>query len=794
MVHETHDNQLRRHELSNLVDVKYSALFEAVDEAVCFLEKLPTRPDGQRDFRYIAANRAMRELFGVDDLTGRSSRDTFTDDSETWYDDFDRVLATGEAMRLERETPHGLVLSIFVSRVDDGAGSQLVAVMRDVTARKRAESALRENETRYRTLFNTIDEGFCIIEFFDGPHGPLSDYVHVEANPAYERHAGISNVVGQKVREMVPDEADGWVELYRRVLMTGEPIRFDRELVATGRHLELSAFRVEPQSRKQVAVLFQDVTDQRRAAIALRASEQQWRQMADTMAHMIWVTRPDGYHEWYNRRWYEFTGVPEGSTDGEAWNGMFHPDDQERARARWRHSLDTGDYYEIEYRLRHHSGDYRWVLGRALPVRNDRGEIERWFGTCTDIHAMRLLIDEREHVLQSEQAARVESERASRMKDEFLATLSHEIRTPLNAILGWATVLRSGRSHVDNVAQGLEVIERNARLQAQMIEDLLDMSRIISGKLRLDVQRIDLADVIRTAAETVEPAAAAKDIRLQLVLDPLAGPVSGDPNRLQQVFWNLLSNAIKFTRRGGRVQVLLERINSHLEVSVIDSGEGIDPAFLPHIFDRFRQADASTTRRHGGLGLGLAIVKQLVELHGGTIRAKSPGKAMGATFIIALPLTVVHPEAEPMPSRRHPTAEPIALALDSWPQIAGLRVLVVDDEPDARALLRRLFEERDAVVSTASSVAEALAAVQAQRPDVIISDIGMPGEDGHELIRRVRALPPEHGGRTPAIALTAYARAEDRVRAVAAGFQHHLSKPVEPVELIVVAASLAASR
>jgi PAS domain S-box-containing protein len=265
----------------------YETLFEALDEAVCFLEKLATRPDGRRDFRYLAANRAMRALIGVDDLTGRSSRDTFTDDSETWYDDFDRVLATGEAARFERETPHGLALSVFVSRVEDGTGSRLLAVMRDVTARKRADAALRENETRYRTLFNTIDEGFCIIEFFDGPHGPLSDYVHVEANPAYERHAGISNVVGQKVREMVPHEADGWVELYRRVLVTGEPIRFDRELVATGRHLELSAFRVEPQSRKQVAVLFQDVTDQRRAASALRASEQQWRQMADTMAHMI---------------------------------------------------------------------------------------------------------------------------------------------------------------------------------------------------------------------------------------------------------------------------------------------------------------------------------------------------------------------------------------------------------------------------------------------------------------------------------------------------------------------------
>jgi PAS domain S-box-containing protein len=664
----------------------------------------------------------------------------------------------------------------------------------DFIERLQADAALRENETRYRTLFGSIDEGFCIIEFLDGPHGPLSDYVHVEANPAYARHAGIPNVVGQKVRDMVPHEADGWVELYRKVLLTGEPIRFERELVATGRYLELSAFRIDPASRRQVAVLFQDITARKRGEAALLASEHQLRQMADTMAHMIWVTRPDGYHEWYNQRWYEFTGVPAGSTDGERWNGMFHPDDQARARARWRHSLDTGEYYEIEYRLRHHSGEYRWVLGRAMPIRNEGGEIERWFGTCTDIHAMRQLTDEREQLLESEQAARVEIERASRMKDEFLATLSHEIRTPLNAILGWAIILRTRRFTADEAEPGLETIERNARLQAQMIDDLLDMSRIISGKLRLDVQRIDLAGVIRAAAETVAPAADARDIRVQLVLDPLAGPISGDPNRLQQVFWNLFSNAIKFTPKGGRVQAVLERINSHLEVSVIDSGEGIDPDFLPYVFDRFRQADSTTTRRHSGLGLGLAIVKQVVELHGGTIRAKSPGPGKGATFVVSLPVTVLHPEMEPVPPRRHPTATLVPMTVDVPVEIAGVRVLIVDDEPDARALLRRLFEERGAVVGTASSPAEALSMLRAERPDVLISDIGMPGEDGYALIRQVRALSPEDGGRTPAIALTAYARAEDRVKAVVAGFQHHLSKPIEPMELVVLVASLAQAR
>jgi len=245
---------------------------------------------------------------------------------------------------------------------------------------------------------------------------------------------------------------------------------------------------------------------------------------------------------------------------------------------------------------------------------------------------------------------------------------------------------------------------------------------------------------------------------VQLVLDPLAGPISGDPNRLQQVFWNLFSNAIKFTPKGGRVQAVLERINSHLEVSVIDSGEGIDPDFLPYVFDRFRQADSTTTRRHSGLGLGLAIVKQVVELHGGTIRAKSPGPGKGATFVVSLPVTVLHPEMEPVPPRRHPTATLVPMTVDVPVEIAGVRVLIVDDEPDARALLRRLFEERGAVVGTASSPAEALSMLRAERPDVLISDIGMPGEDGYALIRQVRALSPEDGGRTPAIALTAYAR------------------------------------
>ncbi len=389
-------------------------------------------------------------------------------------------------------------------------------------------------------------------------------------------------------------------------------------------------------------------------------------------------------------------------------------------------------------------------------------------------------------------AALAEAEQAGRMKDDFLATLSHELRTPLNAIVGWTQILKGPGNGPEDYAEGLAVIDRNARAQTQIIEDILDMSRIVSGKLRLDVQRVDLANLVRAGADTVRPAADAKGIRLQLVLDPAAGPVTGDPNRLHQVFWNLLSNAVKFTPKGGRVQVLLERVNSHVEMSVVDTGEGISAEFLPHVFDRFRQADASTTRRHGGLGLGLAIVKQLVELHGGSVRVKSPGPGRGATFVVALPLTVVHAEpVGPAEPREHPGAEVPAdahrLACD---QLAGVSVVAVDDEPDGREVIRRLLSDCGATVRTAGSAAEAVALIRAAVPTVLVSDIGMPGEDGYALIRRVRDLPGPAGA-VPAAALTAYARAADRVKALEAGFQMHLSKPVDPAELVVTVAALA---
>jgi light-regulated signal transduction histidine kinase (bacteriophytochrome)/CheY-like chemotaxis protein len=403
---------------------------------------------------------------------------------------------------------------------------------------------------------------------------------------------------------------------------------------------------------------------------------------------------------------------------------------------------------------------------------------------------LRFASAERDKLLESERSARSEIERVSRMKDDFVATLSHELRTPLNAILGWAQILTRSRDLSPDVIEGLSVIERNARSQAQMIDDLLEMSRIISGKLRLDLQDTDLPKIVHAAIETVQLAADSRDIRIEKLIDPLPGiGTTGDPNRLQQVVWNLLSNAVKFTPKGGKIQVVLERVDSHVELSVSDTGMGIKPEFLPHVFDRFRQADASAGRVHGGLGLGLSIVRNLVELHGGTVRAASLGEGQGSTFVVSLPVRVV--SIDPRTPHLHPKAQAMPLDCEML-NLKGVRVLVVDDEPDARHLVKRVLEECECLVSAVGSGEEALQLSRTSGIDVLISDIGMPNEDGYAFIRRWREQEATSGlPKTPAVALTAYARAEDRRRAILAGYQAHIAKPVETGELLAVVASLA---
>jgi PAS domain S-box-containing protein len=401
---------------------------------------------------------------------------------------------------------------------------------------------------------------------------------------------------------------------------------------------------------------------------------------------------------------------------------------------------------------------------------------------------LKQIASEREQILQSERSARSEAERLSHMKDEFLATLSHELRTPLNAIQGWATLLRQREVSREDRERGLETIERNVRAQAQIVNDLLDMSRIISGKIHLEVQPLHLHEVVSSAIESVRQSASAKEIRLHALLDSTIGLVRGDPNRLQQVLWNLLTNAVKFTPRGGRIQVVLERVNSHVEVVVEDTGIGIRPDFLPYVFDRFRQADPGTTRRYGGLGLGLSIVRNLVELHGGSVRVKSAGENQGSTFIVALPVSHVRCEDTGRTQRAPVIADPLeAIEL---PRLDGVNVLIVDDEPDGRGLIARIIEGRGGLTVCASSAVEALALLSSERVDIMLSDIGMPDMDGYELMRRVRLLDGTRANPVPAIAVTAYARPEDRQRSLLAGYHMHLSKPIEARELVAGIASL----
>jgi len=393
-------------------------------------------------------------------------------------------------------------------------------------------------------------------------------------------------------------------------------------------------------------------------------------------------------------------------------------------------------------------------------------------------------LEDRRQSLAREHTARAEAERANRMKDEFLATVSHELRTPLNAILGWSHVLRAGKPDEATVARALEVIERNAQTQAQLIEDILDASRVIAGNLRLNRGPVDLAVVINAVIDSVRLTAEAKAIQLGVILDPSARRLQGDASRLQQVVWNLLANAIKFTSPGGRVDVRLERADGRAQITVRDTGEGVAAEFLPFIFDRFRQADSTITRRHGGLGLGLAIVRHLVELHDGTVAAESAGEGYGTAFIVRLPLAESGEGARPGP----------AASGGSPPALQGMQILVVDDDRDALDVLTLVLTEAGAAVRTAASATEALGLLRWIRPDVLVSDLAIPDEDGYSLIRNLRAMERESGRETPAIALTAYVRVQDRARAVAAGFNIFVEKPVDPDELIAVLAGIAESR
>ncbi len=616
-------------------------------------------------------------------------------------------------------------------------------------------------------------------------------------NPGAQRIFGYTaaEVIGKPITLLIPPDRLSEETAILQQLRRGEriehyeTIRVHKDGTPLDVSLTVSPIRDRSGTIIGASKIARDITGRRRMEAALRESEARLRAVVEATPECVKIVAPDGALEFINPAGL---GMIDANTlesvRGKCTFDLVAPED----RSQWiehHRRVCAGESMTWEFQIVGLKGTRRWMETHAVPLGLAEGAVGH-LSVTRDVTTRKQADAEREALLVAERAARAEAERIGLMKDQFLATLSHELRTPLNAILGWAQILASRARGDDELAEGLAVIERNTQLQARLIEDLLDMSRIVSGKIRLDVQQVDLQDVIKAAVASVRHSADARQIRMQVVLDPLAGPVWGDPARLQQCFWNLLSNAIKFTPRGGRVEVALHRVDSHLEICVTDTGAGINSDFLPHVFERFRQADASTTRRHGGLGLGLSIVKHLIELHGGRIAAHSAGEGQGATFCINLPVMVVHSTVAA--DRVHPRT-PAAPAI-GHPSLDGITVLAVDDESDARDLIRRVLAECGATVLLASSAAEALDLVNRCRPDMILSDIGMPGEDGYAFIAKVRALPTDKGGRTPAAALTAFARAEDRTRAPRAGYQTHVAKPVDPTELTAVVASLATRR
>jgi PAS domain S-box-containing protein len=667
---------------------------------------------------------------------------------------------------------------------DNGLVLGMAGVVQDISARKQAE----ETRSLLAEVVASSDDAI-ISKTLDG--------IITSWNRGAQSMFGYTaeEAIGQPVTLLIPpDHLDEEPPILERLrhgerIEHYETVRRRKDGTLLNVSLSVSPMRDARGTVVGASKIARDVTHQKRAEQAIRASEMRFRLMADSAPVLIWMADTSKACTWFNKAWLEFSNRTLEQELGFGWVQNILTDDLDSFLRTYSDHFEARTAFKTEYRFRRHDGEWRWVINNAVPLyEGEDGTFSGYIGSCVDITEFRQAATEREQLLVSERAARTEAERLGRMKDEFLATLSHELRTPLNAILGWATLLRRVQVGSDDYLKGLETIERNARVQTQIIADLLDMSRIISGKVQLDVQPVDLQEVISAALDVVRPSADAKQLRLRATLDAKAGRIRGDASRLQQVFWNLLTNAVKFTPAAGRIDVVLERVNSHVEISIDDSGIGIKPEFLAFVFDRFRQADASITRRHGGLGLGLSIVKHLIELHGGTVRVKSPGEGHGSTFIVALPISVARTSDSGRYER--PGFADMDLFSVGLPSLAGVTVLIVDDEPDARVLVSRIVEERGARAVTAQTGEEALRLLNTGTVDILVSDIGMPDYDGYKFIQQIRVCEPEPIRNIPAIALTAYARADDRQRALLAGYQMHLAKPVEPRELIAGIASL----
>jgi PAS domain S-box-containing protein len=738
------------------------------------------------DWRYVYVNeQAARSLgFPREELIGRRIWDLFPGAvGNLFYQEMTRAKAERRDVAFEHHyEPWGMWIENRAYVMPNG----MLLFSTDITERKRAEAALRESEQRFRSMADNAPVMIWVTEP-DGAASYLSKSwyeftgqtparglgfgwfmaVHPDDRPNAERTFMGANERRESFR--IEYRLRRWDGVYRWAIDAAAP-RFG----ASGEFLGYIGSVIDISERKQ-------------AEEALRLGEERLRLTLRSADIGTWDFNPLTDELTWDARCKALFGLPpEANVTYEVFLAGLHPADRERADEAVQDALDpTGDgQFAIEYRtIGLADGVERWIAANGQGL-FEEGRAVRFIGTVRDITERRRGEAERAQQLEQERVLRAEAEEASRLKDEFLATVSHELRTPLTAFLGYAQLLQRRTRDEAYVARTVEKLVRSAQDQAQIIEDLLDVSRIVSGKLRLEMAPADLLAVVAAALDTARPAIEAKEQELFVDLGPRPVTVLGDANRLQQVAWNLLSNATKFTPPGGRIEVRLEPRGREAVLSVSDTGQGISASFLPYAFDRFRQADSTSRRRQGGLGLGLAIVRQIVELHGGTVQAASAGEGLGATFTVRLPLT---PDAAlPRPAHAEPgAAERYPVELD------GLRVLLVDDQPDILDMLQEVLAPCGAVVRSCAGAREALGVLRAWRPDVLVSDIAMPDEDGYWLIRQLRALPPEEGGDTPAAALTAYVRVEERVRVLAAGFQLYVPKPVEPGELRNVVARLA---
>ncbi len=661
---------------------------------------------------------------------------------------------------------------------------ELIATVRALLRIRRAEESAVSLAQEWQSTFDAMNDGICLLnqegrimrcnsamtELLNKPFGEIISCLHQEIIPSTLGSVEPTLFTGvQQTRQRASQEVQCGSCWFSVIV---DPI-FNEQGIFTG-----------------AVYILADITDRRQAEQALRVSEERFRLLLENVKdYGILFLDTEGYVTRWSLGAERILGYQEAEVLGQSASMIFTPEDLKQGidKQELDIAVREGRAEDERWHIRK-DGTWFWASGIVTPLKDEMGQLRGFSKILRDFTERKQAEDERHQLLVREQEARTAAEAANRLKDEFLATLSHELRSPLNAMLGWTRLLNSRKFDEATTVRALQTIERSAKSQSQLVEDLLDVSRIIQGKLRLNTRPVELVSVIEAAIETVRPAAEAKEIVLQSVLDSATGPVIGDFDRLQQVVWNLVSNAIKFTPKGGQVQVRLERVNSHVEITVTDTGKGIDPEFVPYVFERFRQADSSSTRVYSGLGLGLAIVRHLVELHGGTVRAHSEGEGKGATFTVKLPLIPVRLKHH-SDGHAHPTL--VDMPFNNSPVLNGVRVLIVDDEVDSREFLVAALEQCDAKVFAFASVSEALEALSRLKPHVLVSDIAMPLEDGYSLIRKVRQLSAEQGGQIPAIALTAYARAEDRTRAIASGFQMHIPKPVEPAELATVVASLA---